>query len=76
MASEVAYAGAYGVSFGVTFPATLAVLAVEAVAPDSVLGGFRDGASAATRDSKGFLEKVGNVEMPMPNGTPVAAISG
>lgn len=57
VSSEVAYAGAYGVAFGVTFPATLVALAVEAVAPEVVLRGFRDGASAATRDSKGFLDK-------------------
>ncbi len=59
VASEVAYVGAYGVSFGVTFPAALIGRAVDSVAPESVKEGFRDGASAASRDSKGLLDRAG-----------------
>jgi hypothetical protein len=76
VASEVAYAGAYGVSFGVTFPATLAGLAVESVAPPSVLRGFRDGASAAARDSTAFLEKLGRAAEAEANGSLVPALPG
>ena len=59
VASEVAYVGAYGVSFGVTFPAALIGRAVDSVAPGSVKEGFRDGASAAARDSKGLIDRAG-----------------
>jgi hypothetical protein len=76
VASEVAYAGAYGVSFGVTFPATLAARAVESVAPDSVLQGFRDGASAAGTDSRAFLDRLARSTEPHANGALMAPASG
>lgn len=75
VASEVAYVGAYGVSFGVTFPATLAGLAIESVAPAPVLHGLRDGASAAARDSKGLLGKIGQATEPGTNGALVPVLS-
>jgi len=71
--SEVAYLGAYGVSFGVTFPAALAALAVESVAPESVLQGFRDGASAARDDSRQFLDRFAKAVEPRENGKLVTA---
>jgi hypothetical protein len=76
VSSEIAYAGAYGVSFGVTFPATFAALAVESVAPESVLKGFRDGASAATGDSREFLDRLSKAVESQANGVPVPAITG
>jgi hypothetical protein len=54
--SELVYVSAYGVSFGATFPATLAGLAAVAVAPEIVRTGFADGAQAARRDSEQFLD--------------------
>ena len=75
VASEVVYVGAYGVSFGVTFPATLAGLAIESVAPAPVLRGFRDGASAAARDSKGLLAKIGQATEVATNGALVPALT-
>ncbi len=76
VSSEVAYAGAYGVAFGVIFPATLAALAVESVAPEVVLRGFRDGASAATRDSKGFLDGISRQSEPTPGASLALAAGG
>jgi hypothetical protein len=76
VASEIAYAGAYGVSFGVTFPATLAALAVESVAPESVLQGFRDGASAAKGDSREFLGRLAKTVGPGIEGFLVPAAPG
>ena len=75
-ASEVAYVGAYGVSFGVTFPATLAALAVDAVAPDSVRRGLVEGASAAARDSKEFLGGLVRRASPALDGSPLPAVAG
>jgi hypothetical protein len=74
--SEIAYTGAYGVSFGVTFPATLAALAVESVAPEVVLQGFRDGASAATGDSREFLDRLSKGVETGANGALGPAIAG
>ncbi len=54
--SELAYAGAYGVAFGVTFPASLAGAALASVAPRAALKGLRDGASAAGRDARDVAE--------------------
>ena len=75
VASEVAYVGAYGVSFGVTFPAALAALAVESVAPDSVRRGFRDGASAASGDSREFLDRLTRAGEPSTKGALVPSAS-
>ncbi len=74
--SKVAYSGAYCLSFGVTFPTTLAALAVKSVAPDSILRGFRDGASAATIDSRKWLDRLSKGVEPSTNGTLVPAASG
>jgi hypothetical protein len=54
--SELAYVGAYGVAFGVTFPASLAGSFLASVVPGSVLRGFQDGALAADRDALDVLE--------------------
>lgn len=59
-----------------TFPATLAVLAVESIAPEPVLRGFRDGASAATGDSRAFLDRLTHPGEPASNGALVPAASG
>ncbi len=48
--------GAYGVAFGVTFPASLAGAALASVLPGSALRGLREGASAAERDAHEVLE--------------------
>ncbi len=56
VASELTYMGAYGVSFGVTFPVVLAGTLASAVTPATMLQGFRDGAAAALHDSREFLE--------------------
>jgi EcsC protein family len=76
VASELAYTGAYGVSFGVTFPVTLAALAVESVAPETVLKGFRDGASAASGDSREFLHRLAKAGGAATSGDFVPAASG
>ena len=57
---------AYGVSFGATFTTTLAGSLVASVAPESVRRGFHNGASAATRDAKQFLEGFGQITKPSP----------
>jgi hypothetical protein len=59
--SEFVYLSAYGVSFGATFSATLASLAVQSVAPEVVKRAIQDGASAASRDSKQFLDGFGQI---------------
>jgi hypothetical protein len=66
--SELVYVSAYGVSFGATFTATLASLAMNSVAPEIVKRGLQEGASAASRDSHQFLEGFGNstYEAPKP----------
>jgi EcsC protein family len=74
--SEVVYAGAYGVSFGVTFPTILAGLVVESVAPDSVFQGVRDGASAASGDSRKFLDRHSKSVESRSNGVLAPAASG
>jgi hypothetical protein len=72
--TEIAYTGAYGVSFGVSFPVALAALAVESVAPEPVLRGFRDGASAARGDSRKFLVRLSQGLEPSTNGALVQAV--
>lgn len=74
--SEIAYTGAYGVAFGVTFPTTLAVLAVESVAPEPILRGLRDGASAAVGDSKEFRAGLAKGLEPPTNGALVPSAQG
>jgi hypothetical protein len=66
--AELVYLSAYGVSFGATFSATLAGLAVSSIAPEFVRKGFIDGASAAKRDSEQFVERFGEMarEAPKP----------
>ncbi len=73
VASELTYLGAYGVSFGVTFPVVLLGTMASAVTPATLLQGFRDGASAASHDSREFVEgfRQGNtLEEPAPQVAP------
>jgi hypothetical protein len=64
--SELIYLSAYSVSFGATFSATLAALAVNAVAPESFRKGLIDGADAASRDSRKFLDSLGQSSVSSP----------
>ena len=75
IASEVAYVGTYGIAFGVTFPAALAGSFLGSIAPDPVRRGFRDGASAATRDSKDFREGFNRASRPASEERPALAPS-
>ena len=67
--TQAAYSTSYAISFGTVFPVALAVQAGAAVLPAPVLGGFAEGARAATRDADRLIAGLRGRPDPSPAGS-------